>query len=78
MRTTVDNADTTVGVGEASAALGITRQGVHQLLRSGTLPGRQVYGLWRIERADLDRLVAERAKERGEGVGNGDHQNDDG
>lgn len=72
MSTTVEDADTTVGVGEASEALGITRQGVHVLLRSGTLPGRQVYSLWRIERADLDRLVAERARERGEVVPNGE------
>ena len=61
-----DEVDTTVGMQEAREALGMTRQGVHGLLRSGTLPGRQVYRQWRIERADLDRLVAERAEAWGE------------
>lgn len=56
--------DTTVSGREAAEMLGITRQAVHQLIHRGRLPARQVYGLWRIERADVEALRIRNAQRR--------------
>lgn len=56
--------DTTVSVQEATDVLGVTHQRVYQLIHRGRLPARQVYGLWRIERADVEALRERNAQRR--------------
>lgn len=57
--------DATMNPTEAAHVLGISRQAVHSLLRSGTLPGRKVYGSWRIKVREVHRYQQIRETRKG-------------
>lgn len=46
-----------LNVAEVQAQLGVTRQTVNLLLRTGELPGIKVRGQWRIAADDFDRYI---------------------
>ena len=48
-----------VSVQEAAGMLGVNRQRVHQLLGSGKLDGAKVGGTWVIDRASVERRLAQ-------------------
>ena len=53
-----------VGLDEAAARLGLSRQRVHQLVHAGDLPARRVAGRWVVDDAQLDRLAEGRSPGR--------------
>lgn len=53
--------DNTLSVSQAAKRLGVSRQHLWSLIRDGGFPARHVYGLWRVEEADVQ------AVEKGKG-----------
>ncbi len=43
---------------EAAVVAGVSVQTIHRRIKDGTLPARKFGQLWRIRRADLDRLLS--------------------
>lgn len=47
---------------EVGVLLGLSEATIRRRLRDGTLPAVKIGGVWRVRRADLDRLLTPRAK----------------
>ncbi len=60
---TVIDTDATCSVNEAAALLGMTKWGVFAMLRDGRwLKGQKANGVWFIDRASVDAIIAERVR----------------
>jgi len=55
--------DSALTVKDVAQLLNVDEKTVYRLLQGRQLPGFKVAGAWRLQRADLDRWIAERKRE---------------